>query len=307
MSRSTGVVQQSPSLLSFVVAKVSVLVLELQDHGDTGEVQTSREQVTDAAEPVEVVGAVPAGATGRSLGFYEAAGLIKAQVLGRHSDELGGDGDAVDAAVAMHVRSGGSVQISSCLPLAMLPRVLYKIYRAHHRSSRATCGPPWSITVDMEVIMMLMRSDPFRELDRLTQQVFGTQGTLARPAVMPMDAWREGDTFVIELDVPGVRADSIDLDVERNVVTVRAERPGADEEKEMLAAERPRGVFSRQLILGDTLDTDNITAAYDSGVLTLKIPVAEKSKPRKITIGNSTADTHVIQHHQSDERQAVNT
>jgi len=158
----------------------------------------------------------------------------------------------------------------------------------------------------MEVIAMLMRTDPFRELDRLTQQVFGTQGTMARPAVMPMDAWRDGDTFVVELDVPGVRADSIDLDVERNVVTIRAERPSADQNTEMLAAERPRGVFSRQLVLGDTLDTDNISANYDAGVLTLRIPVAERSKPRKISIGNTDADSRTIESHRADERQPVN-
>ena len=132
---------------------------------------------------------------------------------------------------------------------------------------------------------MLMRTDPFRELDRLTQQVFGTDGTRARPSVMPMDAWRDGESFVVEFDLPGVDAKSIDLDVERNVVTVRAERPPRDKNAEMIAAERPRGVFSRQLVLGDNLDTDNIDAAYDVGVLTLRIPVAEKAKPRKITIG----------------------
>ena len=153
---------------------------------------------------------------------------------------------------------------------------------------------------------MLMRTDPFRELDRLTQQVFGTQGTLARPAVMPMDAWRDGDTFVVELDVPGVRGDSIDLDVERNVVTIRAERPGADQNTEMLAAERPRGVFSRQLVLGDTLDTENISASYDAGVLTLRIPVAERSKPRKISIGNNGADSRTIETHQAPERETIN-
>ena len=153
---------------------------------------------------------------------------------------------------------------------------------------------------------MLMRTDPFRELDRLTQQVFGTQGTLARPSAMPMDAWRDGDTFVVELDLPGVSPDSIDLDVERNVVTVRAERANRNENIEMLAAERPRGVFSRQLVVGDTLDTDNITASYDAGVLRLQIPVAEKSKPRKINIG-STNDHHVIEHDSAKgDRQAVN-
>jgi HSP20 family protein len=156
----------------------------------------------------------------------------------------------------------------------------------------------------MEVIAMLMRSDPFRELDRLTQQVFGTEGTLAHPAVMPMDAWRDGDTFIAELDVPGIGADSIDLDVERNVVTVRAERPGPEQDREMVAAERPRGVFSRQLILGDTLDTDNITASYDSGVLTLRIPVAEKSKPRKVAIGANAANRQVIER-SGEDRQPV--
>src|SRR3954452_7607940 len=119
----------------------------------------------------------------------------------------------------------------------------------------------------MEVDTMLLRTtDPFRELDRLTQQVFGTNGTLARPSVMPMDAWREGEQFLVEFDLPGVKPDSIDLDVERNVVTVKAERPARDGETEMIAAERPRGVFSRQLILGDNLDTDNIAASYDDGV-----------------------------------------
>jgi HSP20 family protein len=134
---------------------------------------------------------------------------------------------------------------------------------------------------------MLMRTDPFRELDRLSQQVFGTQGTLARPAVMPMDAWREGDTFIVELDLPGVNPDSIDLDVERNVLTVKAERPGRDGDTELIAAERPRGVFSRQLILGDTLDTERVAASYDAGVLSLRIPVAEQAKPRKIAISNN--------------------
>ena len=129
--------------------------------------------------------------------------------------------------------------------------------------------------------MVLMRTDPFRELDRLSQQLLGTA---ARPTLMPMDAWRDGDTFHVEFDLPGVEADSIDLDVERNVVTVRAERPGRDDRTEMLAAERPRGVFSRQLILGDNLDLEQITATYSDGVLRLTIPVAERAKPRKISI-----------------------
>jgi HSP20 family protein len=129
---------------------------------------------------------------------------------------------------------------------------------------------------------MLMRTDPFRELDRLTQQVFGTP---ARPAAMPMDAWREADEFVVEFDLPGVDPASIDLDVERNVLTVRAERKAkAAEGAEMVAEERPTGTFSRQLILGDTLDTAKVQAVYEAGVLTLRIPIAEQAKPRKIEI-----------------------
>jgi HSP20 family protein len=141
---------------------------------------------------------------------------------------------------------------------------------------------------------MLMRTDPFRELDRFTQQVFGTDGTPARPSVMPMDAWRQGDHFTVEFDLPGMNADAIDLDVERNVVTVTAERPAPDSDTEILAAERPHGVFSRQLVLGDNLDTEHIAASYDRGVLTLKIPVAEQAKPRKISVTGSHDDARAV-------------
>ena len=141
---------------------------------------------------------------------------------------------------------------------------------------------------------MLMRTDPFRELDRLSQQMLGTNGTLARPSVMPMDAWRDGDTFHVELDLPGVAVDSIELDVENNVISVKAERPSRDGDMELIAAEQPRGVFSRQLIVGDNLDTDRIEASYDTGVLTLEIPVAERAKPRKISIANANGQRRAI-------------
>ena len=134
---------------------------------------------------------------------------------------------------------------------------------------------------------MLIRTDPFRELDRLSQQVFGTTGTAAHPAVMPMDAWREGDEFVVELDLPGVDVEAIDLDVERNVLTVRAQREALDSGRDMVAAERARGVFSRQLVLGDMLDVEHLRAGYERGVLTLRIPVAERAKPRKIQIAHA--------------------
>src|SRR6476660_4533237 len=139
--------------------------------------------------------------------------------------------------------------------------------------------------------MMLMRTDPFRELDRLTQQVFGTA---ARPAAMPMDAWQEDGEFVVAFDLPGVTPDTVELNVERNVLTVRAERRDATQPNvELVVAERPRGVFSRQLILGDTLDTEHIKATYDFGVLTLRIPVAEQATPRKIAI-ESKGQLHEI-------------
>jgi HSP20 family protein len=106
---------------------------------------------------------------------------------------------------------------------------------------------------------------------------------------MPMDAWRDGDSFVVEFDLPGVDQESLDLDIERNVLTVRASRPQLPSEREMVSAERPRGVFSRQLFLGETLDTDRIEASYSGGVLRLTIPIAEKAKPRKVQIsGGST-------------------
>jgi HSP20 family protein len=129
---------------------------------------------------------------------------------------------------------------------------------------------------------MLMRTDPFRELDRLAQQVLGST---TRPSAMPMDAYRAGDDFIVHFDLPGIDPESIELDVERNVLNVRAERTSpAPEGAETVVAERPTGSFTRQLFLGETLDTDRIDASYEAGVLTLRIPVAEQAKPRRIQI-----------------------
>jgi HSP20 family protein len=129
---------------------------------------------------------------------------------------------------------------------------------------------------------MRMRTDPLRDLDRLTEALLGTR---ARPAMMPMDAHREDGTFVVHLDLPGVSADSIDLTVEQNVLTVNAERkPPLAESAERVVGERTYGILSRQLFLGDTLDADRLNAEYDAGVLTLTIPIAEKAKPRKVGI-----------------------
>ena len=145
---------------------------------------------------------------------------------------------------------------------------------------------------------MLMRTDPFRELDRLTQQLSGASspGTWSRPNPMPMDAYRAGDEYVVVFDLPGVPQEAIELDVERNVLSVKAERRPLTvaEGVEMQVAERPLGVFSRQLFLGDTLDTERITAEYESGVLTVKIPVAAQAKPRKISITSKDEDRQAI-------------
>ena len=129
---------------------------------------------------------------------------------------------------------------------------------------------------------MLMRFDPFRQFDRLTSELWN-----ANRSVMAMDAYRDGDSFVVHFDLPGIDPGSIDLTVERNVLTVKAERRWAPAEgQEVLTAERPQGSFRRQLFLAETLDVDHIEANYDSGVLTLRIPVAEKAKPRRVEIAS---------------------
>jgi HSP20 family protein len=137
---------------------------------------------------------------------------------------------------------------------------------------------------------MLMRTDPFRELDRLTQQLM-SPGTWTRPSTMAMDAYREGDEYVVAFDLPGVSTEAIDIDVERNMLTVRAERRPVTkaDDVQMELSERPLGVFSRQIVLADTLDTEHIKADYDAGVLTLRIPIAERAKPRKVAIGGDSS------------------
>lgn len=155
----------------------------------------------------------------------------------------------------------------------------------HQKHQILDPDPVWELP--WEVMAMLLRFDPFfREFDRLTQQLLGTPvGTAAHPTMMPMDARHEGDTVVIEFDLPGIKADSLDVNVEHDTLTVRAERPHVGDRGGWLASERPHGVFSRQLYLGNNVDADKITADYTDGVLRLTIPVAEAAKPRKIAIG----------------------
>lgn len=137
--------------------------------------------------------------------------------------------------------------------------------------------------------MALVRSDPFRDVDRLFQQVLGGQGggrSMAMPMAMPMDAFRKDDSFLIRLDLPGVDPESIDLTVEDNVLTVKAERPvpPSTEGIEPVISERPYGTFTRQVFLGANLDVGRTEAEYQGGVLTLVIPVAEHAKPRRIEV-----------------------
>ena len=146
---------------------------------------------------------------------------------------------------------------------------------------------------------MVMRFDPFRELDRLTEQFRGPMGRAA--LTFPMDAYRRGDQFIVQFDLPGVDPGSIDLTVEKNVLTVRAERRfDRREGDEILVAERPQGSYSRQLFLGDTLDADNIQANYEAGVLVLTIPVAEAAKPRRVQVSSSEQGNVAIDAQASD-------
>ena len=134
--------------------------------------------------------------------------------------------------------------------------------------------------------MALVRSDPYRDVDRLFQQLWNTQQSGPRPMAMPMDAYRKDDSFLLQLDLPGVTPDSIDLTGEDNVLTISAERPppAKSDGVESVIAERTFGTFTRQVVLGKTLDSERIEASYEGGVLTVAIPVAEQAKPRRIEV-----------------------
>lgn len=157
---------------------------------------------------------------------------------------------------------------------------------------------------------MLMRFDPFRELDRLTQQALAG----GRLPGMAMDAYRHGDQFVVHFDVPGVEPSSIGLTVEKNVLTVTTERNWQSEDgDQVVVAERPQGRITRQLFLGEGLDADRMEAHCDNGVLTVTIPVAERAKPRKVEIGGGRGRPEAIDarssersEQRSDEKEHVN-
>jgi HSP20 family protein len=141
-----------------------------------------------------------------------------------------------------------------------------------------------------------MRFDPFRDIDRLAEQVLGSGvGTTRAPRFMPMDVYREGDHFVLLVDLPGVDPDSIDVHVDNGMLTIKAERSGPQGDGlDWILSERTTGAYLRQLTLGDGVDTDRIQAGYEAGVLQVTIPVAEKAKPRRIAVtpGGGSAAIH---------------
>lgn len=144
---------------------------------------------------------------------------------------------------------------------------------------------------------MTVAFDPFfRDLNRLATEVLGTNRS---PQGMAMDAYRAGDAYVVEYDLPGIDTDSLEVHAENNTLTVRAQRASTlagerEGEVSYVAAERPRGTFSRQLSLGDGLDLDNIQADYTDGVLTVRLPVAEQAKPRRIEVGHGGGGRKII-------------
>jgi HSP20 family protein len=139
---------------------------------------------------------------------------------------------------------------------------------------------------------MLMRFDPFREVDRFAEQV--DQALRRGTAAMPMDAVRHGDRVFVNFDLPGVDPEGIDITVERDTLTVTATRRfERSEGDEVLANERPQGTFVRRVLLGDSLDSSQLEAAYDHGVLSVTIPVAEQAQPRKVAVGGGHARTPI--------------
>jgi HSP20 family protein len=142
---------------------------------------------------------------------------------------------------------------------------------------------------------LLVRSEPYRDFDRFFQQFMGESTRRSASMAMPMDAYRKDEQFLLQFDLPGVDAQSIELTVDNNTLTLKAERPAPllAEGIESLVAERPHGVFSRQILLGDNLDTTKIDAQYAEGVLTLAIPVAEEAKPRRIDVRHDSSKAEI--------------
>ena len=144
--------------------------------------------------------------------------------------------------------------------------------------------------------MSVMRFDPFRDFDRLSEQLAGQ--LRGAPRSVPIDVYRRGDQFHIHLDLPGVDPDAIELTVEQNVLTIRAERRfDTREDDEILVSERPQGTFTRQLMLAESLETDQLEATYDRGVLSITSPVAEHANPRRVQVTTSGSSSRIIEGH----------
>lgn len=140
--------------------------------------------------------------------------------------------------------------------------------------------------------MTALRFDPFRELDRFASEMMGAARA---PRLMPLDAYRHGEAYYLHFDLPGIDQESLEVTAERNTLTVRAQRRNnAPEGAQYVMAERPNGEYSRQIVLGDGLSLDSVTAAYTDGVLTVTIPVAEQAKPRRIEIGREGKQNHKV-------------
>jgi HSP20 family protein len=142
----------------------------------------------------------------------------------------------------------------------------------------------------------VLRFDPFRDLDRMTEQLLGVPaGTTRVPRFMPMDLYRSGDHYVLHADLPGVDPGSVDVQAENGTLTIKAQRSErTDQDVQWIASERFTGTYMRQLALGDNIDAEKIAATYENGVLTVTLPVAERAKPRRIEV-SSSASTQTIE------------
>ena len=137
---------------------------------------------------------------------------------------------------------------------------------------------------------MVMRVDPYREVDRMVQSLVQRDAR----AVMPVDAYRIDDSYVVQFDLPGIDSEGLEVTVERNVLTVRAQRDIHHEDREqMVVAERFSGSLERSIYLGSDLDPQGVMAEYVDGVLTVKIPVHEAAKPRRIAVNHQSAKTAI--------------
>jgi HSP20 family protein len=146
-----------------------------------------------------------------------------------------------------------------------------------------------------EEVRAVLRFDPFRDLDRMTEQLLGVPaGTARTPRFMPMDLYRSGDHYVLHADLPGVDPGSVDVNVQNGTLTIKAERTErTDDDVQWIASERFTGTYMRQLALGEGIDSERIAATYENGVLTVTLPVAERAKPRRVQVQAAGSPTTI--------------